>query len=63
MAEKKEKVEKPKKVITKSKPKYKTNLHVLLQDVEVSGKIIKKGTKYPLTEKGAEYFKSKFYIK
>jgi len=53
-------IEKPK---LKEKLKHKTDLHLLLKDVNVNGTIIKKGTKYPLTVEGAKYFKSKFYIK
>jgi hypothetical protein len=54
-------IEKPQ--IVKAKPKHKTELYTLIRDVEISGKLVKKGTKYPLTEQGAKYFKSKFYIK
>ena len=41
----------------------KTTLHVLLTDVKIGGEVHKKGTKYPLTEKGVKFFKSKYYIK
>lgn len=37
--------------------------YVLITDVSIGGKIHKKGSTVKLTEKGAEYFKSKFYIK
>jgi hypothetical protein len=60
-----EKVLKKKPVI--KKPKFKTRLYVLEQDVEVCGEnglvTLKKGTKKELTEEGARYFKLKLYIK
>jgi hypothetical protein len=60
-----EKVFKKKPVI--KKPKFKTRLYVLEQDVEVCGEnglvTLKKGTKKELTEEGARYFKLKLYIK
>ena len=52
-------VKKPKVI----KPKHKTEKYTLLADVQIGDKLVKKGTSYPLTEKGAKYFKSKFYIK
>lgn len=55
----KPKINKPKVV----KPKYDTKKYPLIVDVPIGDKIVKKGTLYPLTEKGAKYFKSKFYIK
>jgi len=55
----KPKVSKP----IKSKPKFKTEKHKLLVDVTIGDKLVKKGTMYPLTDKGAASFKSKFYIK
>lgn len=47
----------------KAKPKHKTELYTLIRDIDLSGNIVKKGTNIPLTEQGAKYFKSKFYIK
>ncbi|AKG94194.1 hypothetical protein AVT43_gp20 [Polaribacter phage P12002L] len=52
-------VKKPKVI----KPKHNTKKYELLEDVQVGDKLVKKGTKYPLTVEGAKYFKSKFYIK
>lgn len=52
-------VKKPKVI----KPKIKTEKYELLVDVQIGDKLVKKGTKYPLTDKGAKHFKSKFYIK
>lgn len=57
------KIVKPVKKPKVTKPKYKTSKYVLLVDVKIGDQIVKKGTSYPLTEKGAKYFKSKFYIK
>lgn len=59
-------VKKAKEIKPKSAPKkptVKKVLYPLIQDVKIGDDIVKKGTKYPLTEKGAKYFKSKFYIK
>lgn len=57
-------VEAPKVIEPKvTKPKFKTEKYELLEDVQIGDKLIKKGTMYPLTVKGAKYFKSKFYIK
>jgi hypothetical protein len=50
-----------------NKPKLKTKLYVLEQDIQVCGEegliTLKKGTKKELTEEGAKYFKLKLYIK
>ena len=36
--------------------------YALVRDVKIGGKIVKKGTKYPLTLKEAAFFKSKKHI-
>lgn len=43
--------------------KPKTEKYLLIEDVLIGDKLVKKGTMYPLTVEGAKYFKSKFYIK
>lgn len=69
MAVKKKKVEQVEVQVTEiekpkvSKPIHKTKHYELIVDVPIGDTIVKKGTKYPLTDKGAKYFKSKFYIK
>ncbi|MFK7947855.1 MAG: hypothetical protein AB8G11_09705 [Saprospiraceae bacterium] len=57
------KIAEPKATPKSTKPKIKTEKHELLEDVKLGNRTIKKGEKYPLTEKGAKYFKSKNYIK
>ncbi len=50
----------------KNEPKPKsipTKNHVLIEDVPIGDKVVKKGTSYPLTEMGRKYFKSQNYIK
>lgn len=53
------KASKPKKT---SKPKIKKTLCELIKDVRIGDEVVKKGTKYPLTDIGIKYFKRKKYI-
>lgn len=59
MADKKEET----KVSKAEKAELKTNDHELIRNVTIGDKVYKKGTSYPLTEKGRKYFKSLNYIK
>lgn len=51
------------KEVKKVKPSLPTKKYPLIKDVSIGGKIFKKGTNYPLTEQGRQYFKQQFYIK
>lgn len=60
MAKKKSVKKKPE---SKKAPKFKVSSYELIRDVKIGDKLHKKGEKVELTDKGAEFFKSKYYIK
>jgi hypothetical protein len=51
------------KEVKKVKPSFPTKKYPLIKDVSIGGVLFKKGTNYPLTEQGRQYFKQQFYIK
>lgn len=65
MADKKEEAKASAEVKPKaaSKKELQSKDYVLIRNVNIGGKVHKKGTSYPLTENGRKYFKSLNYIK